>query len=54
MYWTWKKDYTLRNIEIKTVGNLKIVDTASFYKDYVIIDDNQIPYRLEEFDHLLK
>ena len=48
------EDYTLKNIDIKTVGNIKIVDTASFYKDYVIVDDNQIPYRLEQFDHFAK
>ena len=49
-----KEDYTLKNIDIKQVGKLKIVDTANFYKEYVIIDDNQIPYRLEEFDHFAK
>lgn len=48
------EDYTLKNIEINSIGNLKIVDTASFYKDYVIMDDNQIPYRLEQFDHFTK
>lgn len=45
-----REDYTLKNARIDKLGSLKIVDTANFYKDYVIIDDNQAPYQLEAFD----
>lgn len=47
-------NYSLKNVTIQKVGNLRIVDTADFHKQYVMIDDNQIPYRLEEYDHFSK
>lgn len=47
-------DYSLKNANIQKVGNLRLIDTASFYDEYVIIDDNQIPYRIEKYDHFSK
>lgn len=47
-------DHSLKNANIQKVGNLRLIDTASFYNQYVIIDDNQIPYRIERYDHFSK
>ncbi|WP_412253262.1 hypothetical protein [Blautia sp.] len=47
-------DYSLKNTPIQKIGNLRLIDVADFYNKYVIIDDNQIPYRVEEYDHFSK
>lgn len=37
--------------EIFKYGNLYMLDSASLYERYIVIDDNQYPYRSELFDH---
>lgn len=37
--------------EVFKYGNLFMLDSASLYERYIIIDDNQYPYRSELFDH---
>lgn len=32
-------------------GGLKAIDSSVFYEHYIVIDDNQIPYRREKYDN---
>lgn len=46
--------YDLRKVRYETFGSLKVMDTYQLYDDYVIMDDNYTPYRVEPFDSFLK
>ena len=35
---------------IKSINNFSFIDSADVHNEYVIIDDNQYPYKLEEYD----
>lgn len=45
------EEYNINNITSTMVNNLSYIDSSSFIKKYVIIDDNSIPYSIEEYDH---
>lgn len=47
-----QEDYVLpESSKMETYPNgIIVVDTCQFYSNYVIIDDNQIPYTIEPFD----
>ena len=49
-----KSDYSLKDLHFQNIGCLKIVDSVDFFNSYVVIDDNQFPYRLEKFDQFSK
>lgn len=44
----------LTGVPSKIIGKYKYVDTADFYNDYVIMDDNQCPFMVQPFDGLTK
>ena len=45
------EEYNISNVTSITVNNLQYIDSSAFIKKYVIIDDNNIPYSIEEYDH---
>ncbi len=45
-----ESDYDLSGITISKIGNIPYVDSCVFHKEYVMIDDNQLPYVIEPFD----
>lgn len=47
-----KKRKPLKGIELKSIGNYKYIDSADLYDEYVIMDDNQLPYRLQSFHRM--
>lgn len=46
-----EKRKDINDCEIYRLGRFPCVDTAEFYEDYIVQDDNQIPYREEKMDH---
>lgn len=40
----------VNNIECKEPSELYYIDSADFYKEYVVIDDNQIPYSIQPYN----
>ncbi len=45
------EEYSLSDISLSTIGKLTYADSSAFIKKYVIIDDNNVPYAIEEYDH---
>ena len=45
---------TIRKEKISTIigSDIKYLETCDFFDDYVIVDDNQIPYTVKEYDNL--
>ncbi|MCR5789606.1 MAG: hypothetical protein K6G83_06930 [Lachnospiraceae bacterium] len=42
----------LSNVQKHKIGEYEYIDTADLYDEYVMMDDNQIPYTVEKFDNL--
>lgn len=42
----------LSDMEVRTVNGIPCVDSADYYDEYVIMDDNQIPYTVEKYENL--
>ena len=45
-----KKKKDIATVKPETHGLLSIINTADLYDEYVMMDDNQIPYTTEEYD----
>lgn len=39
-----------KKIDIEKIGGLSVLNTADYYDEYVIMDDNSIPYHVEKYD----
>lgn len=46
-----ESNYDLSKVNSELIGGYKCIDSSEFFNEYVIIDDNQIPYEIEEYDH---
>lgn len=46
-----EEEYDISNITSTVIGKLNYVDSSAFINNYVIIDDNNIPYSIEGYDH---
>lgn len=44
-------EYQLNDDAFTVIGGLSYVDSGAFIKKYVMIDDNNVPYSVEEYDH---
>ena len=45
-----EKQKDISDCKIYQLGHFPCVDTAEFYEDYIVQDDNQIPYKEEKMD----
>lgn len=45
------EEYDISNISSTVIEKLNYVDSSAFINRYVMIDDNNIPYSIEEYDH---
>ncbi len=44
-------DFNLKEISPIDTGSLKFIDSADFYSDYVIMDDNKYPFCIQKYDN---
>lgn len=44
-------EYDIKNVSSTIIGKLNYIDSSAFINKYVIIDDNNVPYSLEEYNH---
>lgn len=47
-----KERRAYQNTTIKHRNGISFIDTADFYDKYVVMDDNQLPFSLREFDNI--
>lgn len=45
------EEYRIENVASTIVNELNYIDSSVFINKYVIIDDNNIPYSIEEYNH---
>lgn len=51
MYWARRNKLSNKKDKLKKIESLIYINSCDFYDNYVIIDDNQIPYAIENFDN---